>query len=308
MAEQRTAIVGRWLRGSSLLAAALLAACATAGSTWMEQPLPGTEEPSSFEEPISAEAEQWESDEPPTAPRPAPQRARTLGPERKVIGRPLMETPDYGPDFPSEPPPPPPFKPDKLEGKVLGKFRNTYYDFPNERDYAGDTVAIKNADCETIKQVPRPFFEAVCVQGSGMLSSGATISFNKRNCECAELCPRTEQRICFDELEAARFPWGRGATGRAITPLLTVAVDTDVVPMNTPIFIPEYEGVPRDPEGRALHDGCFIAQDRGVRIKGRHVDVFTGHESITKLWNAHVPSNRGVTVVVDSPRCARAID
>ena len=66
------------------------------------------------------------------------------------------------------------------------------------------------------------------------------------------------------------------------------------------------------PEGDAgtgaplLHDGCFIAQDRGVRVKGEHVDLFTGHREITALWNRLVPSNRGVTVIVDHPRCARA--
>jgi 3D (Asp-Asp-Asp) domain-containing protein len=191
-------------------------------------------------------------------------------------------------------------------GRVLGKFRNTYYDFPSESDFSGETVALKNGSCKTIKDVARAFYEAVCVQGSGTLSSGSTVSFSKRDCACAPLCPRTDQHICFDELDAKSFPWGRGATGRAITPLLSVAVDTDLVPLDTPIYIPEYDGVPRDPARNALHDGCFIAQDRGVRVKGEHIDVFTGHHELTTLWNNLVPSNRGVTIVLDSPRCARA--
>jgi 3D (Asp-Asp-Asp) domain-containing protein len=139
-----------------------------------------------------------------------------------------------------------------------------------------------------------------------MLSSGATVSFARRDCECAEVCPRTNQRICFDALDPAQFPWGRGATGHAITPLLTVAVDSAVVPLGTAVYVPEYDGVPRDPSASGQHDGCFIAQDRGVRVKGKHIDVFTGHESVTRLWNQLVPSNKGVTVVVDNPRCARA--
>jgi 3D (Asp-Asp-Asp) domain-containing protein len=132
------------------------------------------------------------------------------------------------------------------------------------------------------------------------------VSFAKRDCECAELCPRTGQHICFDELDPKAYPWGRGATGRAITPLLTVAVDSDLIPLDTPVYIPEYDGIPRDPGRSTVHDGCFIAQDRGVRVKGEHVDVFTGHREITALWNSLVPSNRGVTVIVDHPRCARA--
>lgn len=191
-------------------------------------------------------------------------------------------------------------------GRVVGTFRNTYYDFPSESDFSGETVALKNPRCKTIKPVARGFYESLCVQGSGTLTGGSTVSFSKRDCECAEVCPRTGQKICFDELDAKSYPWGRGATGRAITPLLTVAVDSERIPLDTPLYIPEYDGIPRDPARSALHDGCFIAQDRGVRVKGEHVDVFTGHREITALWNGLVPSNRGVTVIVDHPRCARA--
>ncbi|HET9933812.1 MAG TPA: 3D domain-containing protein [Polyangiaceae bacterium] len=190
-------------------------------------------------------------------------------------------------------------------GRSLGTFRNTYYDFPSEADFDGAKVPIKSARCETLAEVPRGFFESVCVQGSGTLRSGATVSFAKRDCACAEICPRTDQKICFDSLDPAAYPWGRGATGKAITPLLTVAVDTDVIPLGTALYVPELDGIPRDDAG-TTHDGCFIAQDRGVRVKGKHVDFFTGHASLTALWNRLVPSNKGVTVVLESPRCARA--
>jgi 3D (Asp-Asp-Asp) domain-containing protein len=191
-------------------------------------------------------------------------------------------------------------------GRSLGTFRNTYYDFPSETDFDGPTVAVKNASCETISQVPRTFFESLCVQGSGTLRGGATVSFAKRDCGCAENCPRTDQRICFDVLDAAAFPWGRGAMGKAITPLVTVAVDSEVIPLGTAVYVPELDGLAREPQGNSVHDGCFVAQDRGVRVKGKHIDVFTGHASVTALWNRLVPSNQGVTVILDSPRCVRA--
>jgi 3D (Asp-Asp-Asp) domain-containing protein len=85
-----------------------------------------------------------------------------------------------------------------------------------------------------------------------------------------------------------------------------VAVDSSVIPLGTAVFIPEYVGVPRDRNQTSLHDGCFIAQDRGLKVQGLHVDVFTGEESLTRLWNELVPSNRGVRVVIDSPHCQRA--
>jgi 3D (Asp-Asp-Asp) domain-containing protein len=191
------------------------------------------------------------------------------------------------------------------DGRLVGVFRNTYYDFPNERDFEGEQVALKDASCNTIREVPVTFHDAVCVQGSGTLANGETVSFAKRDCACARVCPRTDQRICFDLLSRQQFPWGRGAMGRAITPLLTVAVDSDVIPLGTPIYIPEFDGAPRDEQG-TLHDGCFIAQDRGLRVKGKHVDVFTGQAAFTRLWNTRVPSNKGVHVYVDTSRCARA--
>jgi hypothetical protein len=167
----------------------------------------------------------------------------------RALGQPaLPDAPVTAPGPASTPAPPTSGGKSSLNiegGRVLGTFRNTYYDLPNESDYSGDTVALKNARCKTIKDVARSFYEDVCVQGSGTLSSGSTVSFAKRDCDCAPLCPRTDQHICFDELDAKTYPWGRGATGRAITPLLTVAVDTDVVPLDTAIYITMAVSSPR---------------------------------------------------------------
>ena len=194
----------------------------------------------------------------------------------------------------------------KLAGNVLGTFKNTYYDFPSEGDFEGEAASLMNPACKPIATVPRKFYESVCVQGSGTLKSGGTVSFAKRDCPCAAECPRTGQKICFDLLDRADFPWGRGAIGKAITPLVTVAVDSTLIPLGTALYIPEYDGIARDLSGTTTHDGCFMAEDRGLAVKGQHVDVFTGHREITQLWNRLVPSNRGVTVVLDSPRCKRA--
>lgn len=263
--------------------AGVAVACSTMGSHWMSEPLTADYDP--VLEPSATV--------PPEAPPPPPRAAvsaQRLGapaaPEA-ITPVPPASTPDRG-------------------GRSLGTFRNTYYDFPNENDFNGATVPLMNASCGTIASVPRGFFEAVCVQGSGTLRRGATVSFARRDCKCAEVCPRTDQKICFDELESRAFPWGRGATGKAITPLLTVAVDSDVIPLGTALYVPEYDGLPRDPDSQMAHDGCFVAQDRGLKVKGNHIDIFTGHQSTTVLWNRLVPSNRGVTVVLDSPRCARA--
>ncbi len=257
-------------------------ACSTAGNTWMSE---------------AATAD--EANEPPgNVHLPAEEKAN-VDPTRfksKVLGS-EAERPEVTRERTRKEP---------LVGRILGTFRNTYYDFPSEADGTGEAVSLRDARCGVIADVPRSFFESVCVQGSGILKSGKPVSFARRDCECAEVCPRTGQKICYESLDPLRFPWGRGALGTPITPLLTVAVDDTVVPMGTALYIPEYDGLPVDAARSSVHDGCFIAQDRGVRVKGPHVDVFTGARTTTELWNKLVPSNQGVTVVVESPRCARA--
>jgi 3D (Asp-Asp-Asp) domain-containing protein len=180
------------------------------------------------------------------------------------------------------------------------RFRNTYYDFPREDTGAKDT-ALYDATCKLITNVTREFHDRVCVQGSGRLSTGETVSFAKRNCDCAETCPRTDQKICFERLDPARFPTGRGALGKAITPLRSIAVDSSVIPLGTVVFIPEYKGLELPSGGK--HDGCFIAEDRGLKVVGRQIDIFTGDPSITTHVNAKVPSNKGVRVYPNDPRC-----
>lgn len=180
------------------------------------------------------------------------------------------------------------------------RFRNTYYDFPKE-DAGTKDAAIYDATCKLITNVTRDFHDRVCVQGSGRLSTGETISFAKRNCDCAAVCPRTDQKICFERLDPARFPTGRGALGKPITPLRSIAVDSSVIPLGTIVFIPEFKGLELA-DGRR-HDGCFIAEDRGLKVVGRQIDIFTGDPSITAAVNSKVPSNKGVRVYPNDVRC-----
>jgi 3D (Asp-Asp-Asp) domain-containing protein len=219
----------------------------------------------------------------------------------RYIGRERPENPAENPEVVAER-----IALSRTEGEVLGTFRNTYYDFPSESEYGGsEKREVFDASCKAISSVPKGFHDTLCVQGSGLLLDGTPVSFAKRDCSCAHTCPATKQKICFEALDRRAFPWGRGALGKPITPLLTVAVDSDVIPLETPLYIPEYEGLPVDASKQAYHDGCFIAQDRGSQVKGEHVDIFTGEPAITRLWNRLVPTNKGVTVVKNSPKCAR---
>lgn len=269
------------MRCLCLLLAGVVAACTTTGTSWVAEP-PGSSEASGDADPRRFE--------PPAHEPPAAVRRRAV--KRIVPAAEEEEGPLGAPEPQREP-----------LGTELGTFRNTYYNFPSQRSYGGAMVSLFDAKCRTLARVPAAFHDTLCVQGSGSLESGRTVSFARRDCQCARTCPRTGQKICFDTLDRARFPWGRGAAGTAIVPLRSVAVDVSVIPLGTSLYIPEYAGLPRDRDGREVHDGCFLAEDRGIAVVGKHVDVFTGDVSVTRLWNDLVPTNRGVTVFVDSPRC-----
>lgn len=262
---------------ASLFGALLLVSCHTAGKDWINQPLPGAEDP-------------W-ADPPGSPPPPAesktPRRSAASGAEVQAPQRAQAEQ--------------------SYQGRVLGSFRNTYYDFPHEKDFGGEKVKLMSVDCHEIGTVALEFHDAICVQGSGMMANGTPVSFARRDCECARLCPRTQQHICFEAVDPKQFPWGRGALGQPITPLRTAAVDDSIIPMGTVMYIPDFDGMPSDVSEQSTHDGCFVAEDRGLKVKGKHVDIFTGHASMTRLWNERVPSNQGVTVVLDSPRCSRLV-
>lgn len=265
-----------------LAAALCITACSTAGSTWVAGPSSSSEtsnDPRSFQ----------------------PPEAQRSSAQRRSVTR-ILEPPPSDAER-GVAPEPAPTPSDAESGTELGMFRNTYYNFPHQLDYGGPSVSLFDARCQPLAQVPRAFHDTLCVQGSGSLANGRTVSFARRDCACARTCPRSGQKICFAELDPDTFPWGRGAAGTAITPLRSVAVDVAVIPLGTLLFIPEFVGLPLDARGSGSHDGCFIAEDRGIKVVGQHVDVFTGRVAMTKVWDARVPTNQGVTVFIDSPRC-----
>lgn len=186
----------------------------------------------------------------------------------------------------------------------LGEAVNTYYYFPNEADFEDNTsIPLMGADCKPIAIVRQSFYNALCIQGSGKLTDGDTASFHNR-CACGEVCPLTKHRLCFDRLSAKDFRWGRGGMQKPVTPLSTIAADTSLIPYDTVVYIPEFNGLPRGKFGKKPHDGCFRVEDTGLWITGHHIDLFTGNKETMELWEKLVPSKSGVHVYLNSPECA----
>lgn len=65
--------------------------------------------------------------------------------------------------------------------------------------------------------------------------------------------------------------------GCKVVAMRTVAIDRNVIPRRTRLFIKETVGLPM-PDGRK-HDGFWYATDVGGAIKGEKIDLFTGHGS-----------------------------
>jgi 3D (Asp-Asp-Asp) domain-containing protein len=62
--------------------------------------------------------------------------------------------------------------------------------------------------------------------------------------------------------------------GCRVVPMRTIAVDKNIIPRRTVIFIKETVGV-KMPDGRT-HDGYWYASDIGGAIKGQRIDLYTG--------------------------------
>ena len=62
--------------------------------------------------------------------------------------------------------------------------------------------------------------------------------------------------------------------GCRVVPMRTIAVDKNIIPRRTVIFIKETVGL-KMPDGGS-HDGYWYASDVGGAIKGQKVDLFTG--------------------------------
>lgn len=70
-------------------------------------------------------------------------------------------------------------------------------------------------------------------------------------------------------------PLGCGVRNQPLVPFRTIAVDPDVIPLESVVFVPELRGRTFRMDGRDyVHDGYLFAGDRGGAIKGTHVDVF----------------------------------
>jgi len=191
-------------------------------------------------------------------------------------------------------------------GPKIGTLWNTYYWVSLESDFSGsaDTVLYDDA-CQAIITVTAKFSDSVCIEGSGRLSDGRMINY-EQSCSCGRPCP-TGGIVCYSVLDIHEFPWGMGAASNALQPLVSLAVDKNVIPLGQIVYLPVWDGVKVpavDGLGGTTHDGCFRADDVGGSIRGMHVDLFAGSANMHTQLELLLPTNTQFEAYEGGSRCA----
>jgi 3D (Asp-Asp-Asp) domain-containing protein len=182
-------------------------------------------------------------------------------------------------------------------GTPKGKAQLTYYWVASESDYTGanDTI-LCDANANTLATVPLAFANAIRLEGTGKLTDGRILNVGA---SCA--CP-SGMTVCYIVLDPVKYPWGLGASSRALKPFRSIAVDRNFVAIGTKVYVPEFDGVQMPSSYGFVHDGCLVADDVGGGITGAHFDFFAAEKKNYLTLDGMLKLN-SVTAYVDPPRC-----
>lgn len=106
-------------------------------------------------------------------------------------------------------------------------------------------------------------------------------------------------------------PYGYGSHPFQVVPYRTIAVDRQVIPIGSVVFIPAARGQAITlPSGyQAVHDGFFFAADTGGAVQGNHIDVFVGNaERNPFAFIKSTPSGTFRAYVIQDDRIAQTLD
>lgn len=143
--------------------------------------------------------------------------------------------------------------------KYLGKFKVTFYWIVRESDYNGEkNTPLYLENGKILGYFPYDFVQDFKKEACAELNDGKRISYLKK---------ANKVRIVQEFL---------GFNGHTISPLKSIAVDPDVIPLGSKLYIPNLSKLTN-------HDGKIFAHDIGSMIKDREVDIFVGHKENTKL-------------------------
>jgi 3D (Asp-Asp-Asp) domain-containing protein len=145
--------------------------------------------------------------------------------------------------------------------KHLGKFKVTFYWIVREDDYHGpkDTpLYLENG--KLFGYYDYDFVQAFKKEACAELRGGKLISYMKRVNKVA---------VVREFL---------GVNGYTISPLKSIAVDQNVIPIGSKLYIPDLTQI-KDYN----HNGIVYAHDIGSMINGNSIDIFVGYKENTNL-------------------------
>ena len=145
----------------------------------------------------------------------------------------------------------------------------------------GDTLGYYSDTCD---------FCTACLEGTVFLEdsiNGRTVLNYASRAEsslvnCRECARFSGSKLNVESWGSVRWKvssgYGEGVRGYKLVPYRTIAVDPNVIPYGSVLFIPEAVGAEIQlSDGTPIaHDGYFFAGDTGGAIKKNHIDVFTG--------------------------------
>ncbi|MCB9640295.1 MAG: hypothetical protein H6728_13830 [Myxococcales bacterium] len=180
------------------------------------------------------------------------------------------------------------------EGFDLGSHRLTVYWLAREGKRRRHVALYRKN--RRLAWVSRRFAKALRLQGSGRLRDGRLVQY-AGSCQ-----PASDRCLVVRQIDRRLFPMGVGASGMPLSPFRSVAVDTRRIPLGTRLYIPALRRLLR--KAGVPHHGCFIADDRGGRIKGSRLDLFVGNKALFQRYLAkRMP--RYVRMYTRHPRCER---
>lgn len=124
-----------------------------------------------------------------------------------------------------------------------------------------------DVDGRVLATVGEKFYRGIRLEGTGRLLDGTVLNFAAR-IKNPDGTTEIRFRVCDGSA-----PYGYGLDERPLIPFRSVAVDPEVVPMDSKLYIPAAVGAVL-PDG-SVHDGYFYAVDIGDAIKNKRIDVFT---------------------------------
>ncbi len=154
-------------------------------------------------------------------------------------------------------------------------------------------VELYTRDGYFMARVPERFAWSLRMEGSGVMMDGRIFNYSGP-CNYG-------YGTCFQQIDVAAAPFGRGAGQRALIPFKSVAVDPRVIALGEPLYLPELDGISL-PDG-SIHDGCVRADDVGGAIKKHKMDFFVVTFASYRFLSDQLLGVGWVTPHIEAPRC-----